>query len=383
MTATLLMVAGEDWHFLSHRLGLARAARDAGWRVVVVVPAGQGGDAIRREGFAVEPVAIARKLAAPWTDIAALAAIASACRRHKVDLIHGFALKPALLGAFAALLTRVPAVCTVAGMGYVFINDTIKTRILRTIISGGFRAFIDRPGRAVIVQNSDDFTAIAGRLVDSRRVHLVRGSGVDVTHYQSLPEPDGIPVAVLPSRMLWDKGVGELVEAARLLKARGVALRIVLAGGPDAGNPKTIPEAQLRAWQAEGVIEWWGHQTDMRAVWAQAHIAVLPSYREGLPKALLEAASCGRPSITTDVPGCRELVENERNGLLVPAHQAAPLADALERLALAPADRARLGAEARRRAEAEFADTLVHGSILGLYHSLAAGGEPFPTPVVV
>lgn len=383
MTPTLMMVAGEDWHFLSHRLGLARAARAAGWRVVVAVPAGEGVDAIRREGFVVEPIAIARKLAAPWTDLAAVAAIAAACRRHKVDMIHGFALKPALLGAFAALFARVPALCTVAGMGYVFINDTLKTRILRGIIAGGFRAFIDRPGRAVIVQNADDFTALAGHLVASKRVHLVRGSGVDVTHYQPLPEPEGIPVAVLPSRMLWDKGVGELVEAARLLKARGIALRIVLAGGPDQGNPKSIPEAQLRAWQAEGVIEYWGHQTDMRAVWAQAQIAVLPSYREGLPKALLEAAACGRPSITTDVPGCRELVEHERNGLLVPAYQAVPLADALERLAVSAEDRARLGAEARRRVEAEFADTLVHERILDLYRALTACGEPVPRAAVV
>lgn len=375
MTRTIALIAGEDWHFLSHRLGLALAARDAGFKVVVIVPPGRRTDDIRAHGLIVETVPISRNLGGVWRDLAAVWRTARVCRRHQVTLIHAFALKPILVGALAARLAGIAALtATFSGMGYVFINRSAKARLLRAFILGAFRLLLARHGTAVIVQNKDDFAAVTSTISTLEQTHLIRGSGVDPQAWPPLPEPtEEPPLAVLPARMLWDKGVGELVEAARLLKARGVPIRLALAGDADPGNPRCIPPEQLRAWADEGLVEWWGHQTDMVSVWARAHIAVLPSYREGLPKALLEAAACGRAAVTTDVPGCRELVEHDANGLLVPVRDAVALADALERLARSPEQRRRLGAEARRRIETEFADCIVHERIINLYRGLLYG----------
>lgn len=369
---TIALVAGEDWHFLSHRLGLALAAKAAGFRVLVIVPPGKRTDEIRAHGLEVETVPISRNLSGAWRDLAAVWRIARLCRRHGVALIHAFALKPILVSALAARLAGTPCLtATISGMGYMFISGGVKARLLRGAVLTVFRLLLKRRGTAVIVQNKDDFTAVTATIATAEQTRLIRGSGVDPQVWSPCPEPEDMPpLAVLPARMLWDKGVGELVEAARLLKARNVPIRLALAGDADPGNPRCIPPEQLQAWAADGLVEWWGHQADMASVWARAHIAVLPSYREGLPKALLEAASCGRPAVTTDVPGCRELVEDGANGLLVPVREAAPLAEALERLAGSPELRRRLGAEARRRVETEFADHIVHDRIVGLYRTL-------------
>jgi glycosyltransferase involved in cell wall biosynthesis len=370
------MLVSDGKSFLSHRLGLARAARDAGWAVTVIMPPCPEVAAARGEGFEVVESPMRRDLRAPWEDLRAAWQIASVLRRCGADVVHNFALKPALVGTLACRIARIRTVVnTVAGMGYIFINQGLKARVLRTVIVAGFRALIDRAGTAVIVQNRDDHAAVAGPLVHAERVVLVRGSGVDVGHYTPQPEPGGTPVAALVARMLWDKGVGELVEASRLLRQRGIPLRIALVGDTDPANPRCIPPEQLAAWQREGVIEWWGFRADVRAVWGECHIAVLPSYREGLPKALLEAAACGRPLVTTDVPGCREMVTDQVDGLLVPARQAAPLADALERLARSESERQRLGTAARRRVETELCDSVVHDAILGLYQQLLRAGE--------
>lgn len=374
MNRTIALIAGEDWHFLSHRLELALAARDAGYTVVVIVPPGKRTADIRAHGFVVETIPISRNLTGLWHDLAAIWRTARTCRRHKVELIHGFALKPILVAALAARLAGVPAlVATISGMGYLFISRSAKARLLRHAVLALFRFLLARPRTAVIVQNQDDLEAVTTSIATRRQTHLVRGSGVNPAQWPLMPEPAAQPpLAVLPARMLWDKGVGELVEAARLLRQRQVPIRIALVGDTDSGNPRAIPSAQLESWAAEGLVEWWGHRADMVSVWSNAHIAVLPSYREGLPKALLEAASCGRAAVTTDVPGCRELVEHEANGLLVPMREAAPLADALERLARSPDLRQRLGAEARRRVETQFASPLVHRMILDVYDSVAA-----------
>ena len=380
----LLYLVTEDWYFWSHRLPIARAARAAGWEVLVATRVAEHGERIRREGLRLVPIGLRRRSLAPWREVAAIAELARLYRRERPDLVHHVAMKPVLYGSLAAALAGVPAVVNaLAGMGYVFTSSGVKARLLRPLIRTAFRWLLDRPNSRLILQNPDDIAAmtgaamtgatVAGAAVAAERVALIRGSGVDIQIFRPREEPEGTPVAVMVSRMLWDKGVGELVEAARLLRRREVPLRVVLVGPPDPDNPASIPERQLRDWDAAGDVAWWGERSDIAEIWAKGQIAVLPSHREGLPKSLLEAAACGRPMVAADVSGCREIVKDGVTGLLVPPGDAEGLADALERLARDPDLRRRLGAAARDLVEREFSEEAVVAQTLALYRSLVPG----------
>lgn len=370
----LLFLVTEDWYFCSHRLPIARAARDAGFAVTVATRVNHHGDAIRAEGFALVPLGWERANSNPLREIAALAEIIQVYRRVRPDIVHHVAVKPALVGSLAARLAGVPRmVNAIAGLGFVFASRSLKARILRPLISLGFRALLNGKRSRVIVQNPDDEQLLIDRrLVAPERLVLIKGSGVDLDRFHPLPEPPaGPPVAALVSRMIWDKGIGILVEAARLLKARSVALKVVLAGQPDPENPASIGADQLRAWHDEGIVEWVGFCDDVPELWARSHIAVLPSwYGEGVPKSLLEAAAAGRPLVAVDGPGLREVVQNGVTGLLVPPRDAGALADGLQRLAEDAGLRHRLGQAARNLAEREFGeDTVIRGT-LELYRTL-------------
>ncbi|MCK5296339.1 MAG: glycosyltransferase family 4 protein, partial [Alphaproteobacteria bacterium] len=264
-------------------------------------------------------------------------------------------------------IARVPAVINaMAGMGALFINNNLKMRILRKIIVTAFRFLLNRKNSRLIVQNEDDSSLfINKKIVNPERIVKIKGSGVDTVKYKPMIEPDGIVTASIVSRMLWDKGVGELVEAAEILKNRNVKICIVLIGDTDLANPRTIPIKTLKQWQK--TIEWRGYTEDIADIWKNSHIAVLPSYREGMPKSLLEAAACGRPMITADVAGCRELVKHEENGLLVPVKDAESLANALERLANDVDLRKKLGKNARKSIETEYSEQIVAEQTASLY----------------
>ena len=370
----LLYLVTEDWYFWSHRLPIARAARAAGWEVMVATRVAKHGERIRREGFRLVPIGLRRRSLAPWREAAAIAELLRLYRRERPDLVHHVAMKPVLYGSLAAALAGVPAVVNaLAGMGYVFTSSGVKARLLRPLIRTAFRWLLDRPNSRLILQNPDDIAVMTEGTVAAERVALIRGSGVDTQLFTPREEPEGTPVAVMVSRMLWDKGVGELVEAARLLRRREVPLRVVLVGPPDPDNPASIPERQLSDWEASGDVAWWGERSDIAEIWAKGQIAVLPSHREGLPKSLLEAAACGRPMVATDVSGCREIVRDGVTGLLVPPGDAGALADALERLARDPGLRRRLGAAARDLVEREFSEEAVVAQTLALYRSLVPG----------
>ena len=371
----LLYLVTEDWYFCSHRLPVARAARDAGAEVVVATRVTAHGEAIRAEGFRLVPLAWRRGSHTPLAELRAIVDIVSLYRRERPDLVHHVALKPVIYGSLAAASAGVPHVVNaLTGLGALFIGSSARTRLLGALARAVLRPLLNRPGGRVILQNADDRLLLEERgLLRHTLVALIRGSGVDVNRFAPTPEPDSPPVAVLAARMLRDKGVDEFVDAARLLKARGVAVRMQLAGPTDPDNPAAIDEKVLRGWQTEGVVEWLGPVADMPALWATSHIAVLPSYREGLPKALLEAAASGRPMVATDVPGCREIVRADETGLLIPPRDAAALADAIARLAGDAALRRRLGARARLVAETEFAEAVVVRETLALYRELLPG----------
>jgi glycosyltransferase involved in cell wall biosynthesis len=370
----LLIVANVSWFLVSHRLPVAVAAREAGYDVHVAAAPDETSAAIEAAGLTFHPIPLRRGAAGLAADLGTLRALAALYRRLRPALVLHVTMKPVVFGGVAARLAGVPHVIgAVAGMGSMFLAAGPAARARVSLVRRLLRFGAAVPGRWFIFQNDADLAEFAAQgIARPDRAVLIRGSGVDLRRFVPAPEPTGPPVVVLPARMLRDKGVVEFVEAARRLHARGVAARCALVGGADPDNPSAIPPAQLEAWQAEGAVEWWGHRTDMPVVHAQSHVTCLPSYREGMPKALLEAAACGRPIVTTDVPGCRDCVEPGVSGLLVPARDPAALADALEALLGDPARRAAMGRAARARAEREFGIESVVAATLDLFRRCLA-----------
>jgi glycosyltransferase involved in cell wall biosynthesis len=374
----LLFLITEDWYFWSHRLDLARSARDAGMEVLVATRVQDHGARIENEGFRLLPIRLRRRSWNPFSEIAAVIELVRLYRRERPDVAHHVAMKPMLYGSIAARLAGVPAVVNAfAGLGYAFIAEHQSIRLLRSLIGWALRWALALPRSRVIVQNdADRQQLVQAGIVPPSRVSVIRGAGVDTKAFAPSPEPGGTPLVLLASRMLWDKGVGEFVEAVRLLKARGLDLRGVLVGMVDEDNPACIPQERLRSWTADGTVEWWGHRDDMPRVLASANIVVLPSYREGLPKVLLEAAASSRAIVATDVPGCREIVRHHENGLLVPPRDAQALADAIARLAQDQALRQHMGVRGREIIVREFSSEKTANETLALYRSLEGGHRP-------
>ncbi|MDP2794822.1 MAG: glycosyltransferase family 4 protein [Sulfurisoma sp.] len=372
----LLYLVTEDGYFRSHRLPLARAALAAGYDVVLVTRVSRHRDEIEAAGIRVIPLDWERSGVNPWRESRTLARLHAIYRRERPDLVHHVAVKPVIHGGLVAALTGVPVVVNaLAGLGYAFTSRRLGARLLAMLLGHAYRLLLRRPTSWLILQNDDDAAMFARlRLVDPARIRLIRGVGIDPGYYRAMPEPEGRATVLLPARMLWDKGVGDFVAAARLLKDRAVDARCVLCGDTDSANPTAISTAQLKAWRDEGVVEWWGWIEDMRQAYSQAHVVCLPSYREGLPKALLEAAGCGRPLVATDVPGCREVVSAGENGLLVPAGNPEALAAALAALIGDPAARRALGANARRIVERDFSVAQMNTLTLELYRDAIESG---------
>jgi glycosyltransferase involved in cell wall biosynthesis len=336
---------------------------------------------IAAAGIATIPFNIGRSGTNPLADVATLFRLWRVYRALAPDIVYQVALKPVLLGSLAARLAGVGRrVDALGGLGFLFGKTTGHHRALRVAARLGMTLLLR--GDHTLVQNRADLDLLARAGVPAQRLHLIAGAGVDLSSFQPRPEPSSGPVVVtLVSRMIWDKGVGEFVEAARLLAARGIDTRFRLVGRPDAENPRSIDPEQLRRWDEDGVVTWVGYSGDVASIWAASHIAVLPSYyREGLPKALMEAAACGRPIVTTDLPGCRDAIVPNKSGLLVPARDAESLANAVQTLIEDPQRRRAMGAYARRDAEARFSDDQINGQILDLCDALV-GRDGVSAPV--
>ncbi len=376
----LLFVVTEDWYFCSHRLPLAEAARRAGYEVAVACRVARHGGEIRERGIGLFPWPVSRRSRQPLRELAAVLRLVRICRSWRPDIVHHVAMKPVIYGSIAARATRVPGVVNaLAGMGFLFIARGRRARLARALVARAFRLLFRAPNSRVLLQNPDDRDLLVRTgVVAAERVALIRGSGVDPARFRPGPEPGPPVVVLLASRMLWDKGVGEFVAAAGRLRRAGCTARFVLVGGTDCENPAAIPPERLAAWQRQGVVEWWGRRDDMPEVFAQAHVACLPSYREGLPKVLLEAAACGLPLVATDVPGCREIVRQGETGLLVPPRDPDGLASALLRLVDDRELRRSLGARARAVVEAEFTIDRIAAQTLRLYAGLLPGRPAGP-----
>lgn len=370
----ILFLVTEDWYFCSHRLPIARAARDSGMAVIVATRVAAHAQRIEQEGFRLIPIKLRRRSRNPVYELTSIVELVRLYRRERPDVLHHVALKPVLYGAIAAWVAGVQVVVSaMAGLGYVFSSAQRQAKIIKYFVRVAFKWLLDRPGSCVLLQNPDDRNLLLGSgVVARRRICLIRGSGVDTKRFTPLAEPGQGPVVLaLVARMLCDKGIAEFVEASRILKQEGLAVKAVLVGIPDPENPTSIPESQLSAWQSEGWVEWCGQRDDIPTVWAQSHIAVLPStYGEGVPMSLIEAAACGRPVVTTDMPGCREIVHDGLNGYLVPIKDPVALANALRKLVIDSGLRQRMGEQGRKLVEAHFSEETVVKETLALYKSL-------------
>ena len=377
----IVLFANTDWYLYNFRLSLALALRDAGYELLLISPPGPYGEKLRNQGLHWESLPMERRSLNPVRELHLLAYLWRLFRRERPDLVHGFTIKAAIYGALAARLAGVRArVNAVAGMGYVFISDDLKARLLRPFVRLLMRVALDGKKARLILQNKDDVALfIAARIVDSSRIRLIRGSGVNCDRFKPREsvKNQARPLRVLlASRLLWDKGLAEYAEAARLLRKEGRAIQFLLAGDPDLGNPASVPEENIREWETEGLMEWLGHIDDMPGLLADVDAMVLPSYREGLPKSLIEGAASGLPLIAADVPGCREVITDGVDGLLVPVRDAAALAAAICRLDDDPELARRLGLDAREKALAKFDEQIVIQENIAVYAELLPMQRP-------
>jgi glycosyltransferase involved in cell wall biosynthesis len=372
--ARLLFVVNHAGFFISHRLPLALAARDAGYDVHVATPRSKHVPQLQATGITWHELRLSRSGLSPIAEWQSFRGLCELYRHLRPRVVHHVTSKPVLYGTLAARVTGTHAVVNaISGMGHVYAEGDLAHRLLRAGVSIIYRLVLRHPRMRVIVQNREHRELFARRswVRDSDMV-LVPGSGVDVLRFAPrLADRRGTVRIIMASRLLYTKGVEEFVAAARLLKKRKVDAQFVLVGEPDPDNPGSVPEGVLRKWHSEGSIDYRGRQEDMSAVFAEADVVCLPTYYgEGIPKVLVEAAACGLPIVTTDWPGCREIVEHGNNGLLVPIRNSDALATALETLAGDPALRRAMGTRGRARAEGEYSLDSVISKTLAVYSDL-------------
>lgn len=369
----ILFVVNDADFFISHRLPLAKAAQSDGCEVHVATPESANLTTINKMGFISHRIPMSRRSGRPWEEIGTLWALYRLYRTTLPDLVHHVTIKPIIYGSMMARIAGVPAVVNaVTGLGHIFVAKGLISAFIRAMVRSLYRIALGHKKQVVIFQNPDDQSLfLRNHLLSNARSVLIKGSGVDMEKFYPLPEPTGTPLVILASRMLWNKGVGEFVQVAQSSQNSGIKARFVLIGDSDPGNPAAVPTNQLEIWNNSGVIEWWRRRSDMPKVFAQSNIVCLPSfYREGVPKVLIEAAASGRPIVTTDMPGCREIVRHEENGLLVPVRNVEKLAAAIRRLIENPELRMRMGAKGREIAVAEFSIKKVISETLAVYKDL-------------
>lgn len=372
----VVLFANTDWYLYNFRRSLALALREAGYDVLLVSPAGPYGARLTELGLRWIPAPMQRRSLNPLRELALVLWLRKLLVEEQADLVHGFTIKNAVYGSLAARLAGVKArINAVAGMGYVYTSADAKARVLRPLVSVLLRLALTGRGARLILQNPDDVTFFEKTgLASGEQVRLIPGSGVDCQRFApsaNVAAETRTPLkAVLPARLLWDKGIAEFVDAAREIKASGRQIDFLLAGDPDEGNPAAVPAEQVERWQKEGLLKWLGHVDDMPTLFRSVDMVVLPSYREGLPKGLIEASACGLPIVTTDVPGCREVVTDRDSGFLVPVKDSKALAKAIGALADDAALRSRMGARARERSVNEFDEKIILQQTIAVYREL-------------
>jgi glycosyltransferase involved in cell wall biosynthesis len=386
MKTRLLYVANDRASFAARRLEIVNAAATAGYEVHIALPtsaataAGRFSDLPQLEAerllldsaATLHEIKLTRRGMNPLRELDVAHRLLGLYRRLRPEIVHHFTIKPVLYGTTACTLARVPRIVnSFVGLGYMFDGDDLRSRARRRTLLETYGYFARRSGAVSVFQNPENLKLVldGARIPRESAVLITGGSGVDLRRFAPGPPEDGPPIVVLPARMLWSKGVAEFVAAAQALRQGGSLARFALVGGADPGNPEAIPMAVLSEWEQSGVVEWWGHQSDMPAVLRRATLVCLPSYAEGVPRCLLEAAATGRPIISTNVPGCREVVTPGVNGILVRPRDAADLAQALAKM-LREESLCTMGAASRRIAEERFSIESVVEQTLNIYGKL-------------
>lgn len=383
--ARILYVGNHAGHFLTHRLPIFRALQQAGYEIHVAVPPqadqleqlmtdnGNAATMIDKMGFHYHQIVLNRGGMNPLVELRSLVSLFRLYQRLKPDLVFHATIKPIIYGNIIARVVRIPsAVNLISGLGYIFLAAGVKGAVLRFFAKSAYGIAIKRPNAHTIFQNSDDYQIfLTHHIVNAQNASIVKGSGVDMDRFTFAPDPPEPVVTVLSSRMLWDKGISEFVEAATQIKAAGVEGRFILLGDSDNANPNAISRQQLQTWHDSGAVEWLGWRQDVPDILRQSHIVCLPTaYREGIPKALIEAAACGRPIVTTDAPGCREIVKDGENGILVPVRNVPALVDALKTLMSDPGLRQRMGKRSREIVEIDFSEKKIGEQVTTICETL-------------
>ncbi len=368
----LLYIISDDNYFLSHRLGLAKAAQTDGYDVTVLAYENDPKftDKIKSHGFSFVKFNQRAHGLGLIDNVKLIWQTRQVINLVRPDLIHTVSMRMMFLTTIAFWLSKSKRmVATLTGMGYLETASNPMIRVVKWFVTKAFKLMFYTKRIHLVVQNHDDYQAVKGKFINHSRLHLVLGSGVDVDAFPLLPLPDDKTTQVtFVARMLKDKGLQELVDAAEIIRKQGVEnIQINLVGMPHVVNPFSVSEKQLKLWQDQGLVKWHDFRSDIITVWQESHIAVLPSYREGLPKSLLEAASCGRAIITTDVPGCREMI-NGKNGVLVPVQNPKALAQAIIEMSNDKGSLKAMGLESRKMAVEKFADDVVNKQMLEIYH---------------
>lgn len=368
----LLYVVNEAGYFLSHRLPLARQARARGAQVIVASAPDTGEDELARYGIEHRAISLSRSGFKLRSEIETYRTLLRLYREIRPDLVHHVTIKPVLYGTFAARSSRITAVVNaIPGMGYIFTRRGARASIVRSGVNALYRLALRHKNMRVIFQNKEDLAGFVGHAIVARQqAVLIRGAGVDLEKFTRASEPEGPPIFLLASRMLKDKGIVEFAHAAGLVKAQHPDWRFLMAGRVDAGNPASLTEAQLYDLERDYGVEWLGQRDDMHKLLADVHVFVMPSYREGLPKVLLEAAAAGRAAIASNIAGCREVVTNEVSGLIVSPRDAVSLSEAMLRLGRDADLRFRLADAAFEKAVAVFSEADVVKHTFRVYQEL-------------
>lgn len=373
----VILLANTSWYLYNFRLPLANRLREEGHEVILVAPVDSYSARLTQAGFTHISVPLTRSGLNPFQELRSAFRILDVYRQQRPDIVHQFTLKCMLYGSSAASALGVTRVLnSVTGLGYVF-SDPPRRRALQALV--GFLIWLTARRTTCIFQNPDDQkTFIRKGWATPSSSHLVRSSGVDLKRFSPHPMPEGPTTVILPGRILREKGVFEFAEAIRRLRERGLVFRAGLVGRTDPGNPASVPEAQLRSWTKTGVLDSWGWEEHMERAYAATHIVCLPSYYgEGVPMSLVEAAACGLPIIAADVPGCREIVRPDENGILISPRDAGQLTEALQLLIESPGLRSRLGARGRQIA-AEFSSEQVLDETMSVYRQVSQTGSAAP-----